>query len=400
MQTARSEGAELVPFTPAKAYEIAEAVMMRGDLSRLTHEERVKYCSRLCESIGLNPMTQPFKYIELNGKLKLYALKDCTDQLRRLHGVSVTDLSESERDGVFIVTAKVANADGRTDAAKGAVNIANLKGDVLANALMKAETKAKRRATLSICGLGFLDETEVEDIPATSKRDVPEITKPVSQNAISDSPVQTRENYSNSIPDRKTSVRTVVPAPKHSLKEGGLADRAMIQRVAAAHAQKDRSQPFVVSGPFPPVDEAAKALNRQLHPMNDELPGDLAPPKEQPRDRESHRALMKASLEPFDHTDDGGIPASLRRKPAPKQADLDIRDEPTPKPDNVIDPHVWYGEVDDAISRCTDLAAIGRVQVMQMMPVKKRIPAEIWRLAEGLIGKRMTQLGEQLIAAE
>jgi hypothetical protein len=66
---------------------------------------------------------------------------------------------------VFIVTAKVRNKDGRTDIAKGAVNIANLKGEALANALMKTETKAKRRATLSICGLGFLDETEVEDIP-------------------------------------------------------------------------------------------------------------------------------------------------------------------------------------------------------------------------------------------
>ena len=30
---------------------------------------------------------------------------------------------------------------------------------------MKAETKAKRRVTLSICGLGMLDETEVESIP-------------------------------------------------------------------------------------------------------------------------------------------------------------------------------------------------------------------------------------------
>jgi hypothetical protein len=35
----------------------------------------------------------------------------------------------------------------------------------LANALMKAETKSKRRVTLSICGLGFLDETEADSIP-------------------------------------------------------------------------------------------------------------------------------------------------------------------------------------------------------------------------------------------
>jgi hypothetical protein len=30
---------------------------------------------------------------------------------------------------------------------------------------MKAETKAKRRATLSLCGLGMLDETEVASVP-------------------------------------------------------------------------------------------------------------------------------------------------------------------------------------------------------------------------------------------
>jgi hypothetical protein len=44
------------------------------------------------------------------------------------------------------------------------VPIANLKGEARANAFMKAETKAKRRVTLSICGLGILDETEIDSI--------------------------------------------------------------------------------------------------------------------------------------------------------------------------------------------------------------------------------------------
>ena len=145
--------------------EIMETVLVKGDLSKLTVEERNTYYFRLCESVGLNPLTQPIEYINLNGKLRLYAKKDCTDQLRAIHKVSVTDMSEAEREGVYIVTSKVANAEGRTDMAKGAVNIAGLKGESLANAIMKAETKAKRRATLSICGLGILDETEVEDIP-------------------------------------------------------------------------------------------------------------------------------------------------------------------------------------------------------------------------------------------
>ncbi len=41
-----------------------------------------------------------------------------------------------------------------------------MKGEALAIASMKAVTKAKRRVTLSICGLGMLDETELGDSQA------------------------------------------------------------------------------------------------------------------------------------------------------------------------------------------------------------------------------------------
>jgi len=146
--------------TAQKASDIIEAVIAKGDIAQLTAQERARYYVKVCESIGLNPMTRPFEYIVLNGKLTLYARKDCTDQLRSIYGVSVTDLTQIERDGVFTIVAKV-NRDGRTDMATGAVHIDGLRGEPLANALMKAETKAKRRATLSICGLGFLDETEL-----------------------------------------------------------------------------------------------------------------------------------------------------------------------------------------------------------------------------------------------
>jgi hypothetical protein len=156
--------------------EIMESVLIKGDLAKLTPEQRSDYYGAVCKSVGLNPLTKPFEYITLNGRLTLYALRTCTDQLRAIHKVSVVEMTEGERDGVFIVTAKVANGEGRTDIAKGAVNISKLQGEALANALMKAETKAKRRATLSICGLGFLDETEIEDIP--EKRQNPHVTRP------------------------------------------------------------------------------------------------------------------------------------------------------------------------------------------------------------------------------
>jgi hypothetical protein len=63
------------------------------------------------------------------------------------------------------VTARAKDRTGREDESTGAVALGTLKGDAMANALMKAETKAKRRVTLSLAGLGWLDETELETIP-------------------------------------------------------------------------------------------------------------------------------------------------------------------------------------------------------------------------------------------
>jgi len=142
-----------------------ERVLIGGDLSKLSAPERLVYYKAVCESVGLNPLTKPFEYILLNGKLTLYARKDATDQLRSLHDVSITNQTDRVIEGIYVVTTYVQNAKGRTDVAKGAVHIENLKGEARANAIMKAETKSKRRATLSICGLGMLDETEVESIP-------------------------------------------------------------------------------------------------------------------------------------------------------------------------------------------------------------------------------------------
>jgi len=153
-----------VPATKPTPGELMENVVIRGDLDQLTPDQRVEYYHRVCSVLGLNPLTQPLAYIRLQGKLTLYVRKDGADQLRKLNAVSVTELTQREHAGIFIVTAKVEDKEARRDIATGAVPIDGLRGEPLANACMKAETKAKRRATLSICGLGFLDETEIEEV--------------------------------------------------------------------------------------------------------------------------------------------------------------------------------------------------------------------------------------------
>ena len=149
------------PMDPA----LMERVLLTGDLAKLTPQDRLQYYEAVCKSVGLNPLTRPFEYITLNGKLVLYAKRDCTEQLRKIHGVSIVKLEKDFQDTLYVVTAYAKDKHGREDVSTGAVDLGHLKGEMRANSLMKCETKAKRRVTLSICGLGFLDETEVDSIP-------------------------------------------------------------------------------------------------------------------------------------------------------------------------------------------------------------------------------------------
>ena len=141
-----------------------EAYIAAGDIGRLDPSQRISLYKAVCDSLGLNPLTQPFEYLTLNGKVQLYAKKSCTEQLRQIHGVSVLALEQEMRGDILCMTARVRDRSGREDIATGAVNLKGLAGEALANAYMKCETKSKRRATLSICGLAMLDETEIDSI--------------------------------------------------------------------------------------------------------------------------------------------------------------------------------------------------------------------------------------------
>jgi len=150
--------------TRLPAYEKA---LIDGDLSHLSVEERVEYYRAVCASLGLNHLTQPFAYITLNGKLTLYAKKDATEQLRKIHHVSIDKPDIRFEEEWIIVTVLGRTPDGRTDADLGVVSRTDMRGD-FGNAVMKAVTKAKRRVTLSICGLAMPDETEVDTIPGAT----------------------------------------------------------------------------------------------------------------------------------------------------------------------------------------------------------------------------------------
>jgi len=127
---------------------------------------------------------------------------------------------------------------------------------------------------------------------------------------------------------RSVAPEYVVPPPSRALKPGGIAERVITKRYEQAVRSGGPSQPFPASEAGkafsprfraqaagydernpPPHDtapegrEAARALNRHLHPLNDELPGDLGPPKQ------------------FDRSERDGIPDFLDRRKANGSAD-------------------------------------------------------------------------------
>jgi len=216
------------PTTPG---QIIESVITRGDLAKLTAEERTRYYSEVCRSVGLNPMTQPFQYINLSGKLTLYARKDATDQLRQIHGVSLTIASREQVGDVYVVTARATTASGRVDESIGAVSIGSLKGDALANALMKAETKAKRRVTLSICGLGLLDETELETIPNAQPEPMPVLPAKNAPRAISAAPAPVVVAVDSGLIDELSQILD-------GLAGHGVADALILQGIAKMTGQQ------------------------------------------------------------------------------------------------------------------------------------------------------------------
>lgn len=156
--------------------EAIERALVSGDLSALNTQERLAFYRSKCDAAGLDPRAQPFEYLKLSGKLVLYARKAATDQLIANRHLSVAIVSRGMdfECHCYVVTCRVTYPDGQTVEDLGAVpfgysddrgDLGILKGEAAANAMMKATTKAKRRTVLSACGLGMLDESEVESIP-------------------------------------------------------------------------------------------------------------------------------------------------------------------------------------------------------------------------------------------
>ena len=153
--------------------EIVSSIVINGDLSKLTPTQKVEYYNYRCHQADLDPAAKPFDLLTLNGKQILYANASCTQQLTQNRKLSHQVTNRELVDGIYCVFVRVTGPDGRSTENMGAVPVDSLKGEAKANAMLKSTTKAIRRAVLAHCGLGMMDETEVETIPGAQTITIP-----------------------------------------------------------------------------------------------------------------------------------------------------------------------------------------------------------------------------------
>ncbi len=219
--------APLLVTDQERAEALVKALAM-DDLGKLTTQEQLAYYIEVCRSVGVNPATKPFGFLEVQGegsekRIILYCKRDGADQLRKLHRITIEikDRKLNPALGIYSVTVRAHSpiAD-RWDEDDGIVEISKekgtwgtaknddgtiikkkdgspkrvftpdpsgertpLMGKDLALAMLKAVTIAKRRVTLSICGLGCLSEEETDLLYDAERRpDLEPQGMPVTEN--------------------------------------------------------------------------------------------------------------------------------------------------------------------------------------------------------------------------
>lgn len=148
-------------------------VLATGDLAGLSPKQRVGHYLNQCRSLGLNPISRPFDWLTLDGKLVLYPNKGCAEQLRRAHQISVKIIRKEIVGELYVCEVEGRTPDGRTDQASKYVALTGqnkagqtyrLTGNKLGDAFAKAETGAKRRLVLSMVGLSSPPDDDAAEV--------------------------------------------------------------------------------------------------------------------------------------------------------------------------------------------------------------------------------------------
>lgn len=157
-------------------------VALNSNLWGMPDDQVWLYYRWMAERLGLDPMSHPFDVItdQKQQTKKLYANSSCTSQLGEKHRISYGEMKIDANEALIKLGYKVAHVSVRATAPNGRFLVAEafvdligyegrpLAGNNLVNALKKAGTQCRRRATLQLLGLAVPSE----EIPTIKLGDI------------------------------------------------------------------------------------------------------------------------------------------------------------------------------------------------------------------------------------
>lgn len=250
--------------------QVLESIVLRGDLSGLSPTQRARFYVQTCENLGLNPHSQPFAYLRLNGKEVLYATRGATDQLAAIHklnreiidGPKVIDLAGTK---VVYCVARATHPNGRIETATATVPFIDP-----VNVLMKAECLPLDSEILTRRGFKRYDAVKIgeEVLAYSTEADRCEWVPLENVSVYEDAPVSTfataRGGFSfRCTPDHKWAVRKPAYSPRsEAAPRGSYASRRPDTTLVEARRVKTHHRVIIAapaeSGDHPlPPDLAA-----------------------------------------------------------------------------------------------------------------------------------------------
>ena len=179
------ESGAIATLTAEQRKELFDKFILSGDVSGYSEAEKVGVLLTLCDKYDFDPIQRPFDVIRLpDGRAIIYANKTAAAIVSVRECVSLKIVDRTFVGDSYVVTVTATNNKGRSVDDDGVVALAGtrkdgtsyrLTGDMLTNKMMHATTKAKRRATLSIGGLGFLSDAEAESMVEAGEAVVEEV---------------------------------------------------------------------------------------------------------------------------------------------------------------------------------------------------------------------------------
>lgn len=162
-EVTKAKKEELIPQAQNRLPQAVIAAQLYNNWKGTSEEQRVKACLELCNVLGIPTPMNPFRFIELNGRLVLYAPNEAAQLIAQSRKASVKIINKylDKEFNIYIVEVRVIDGGREVDNLAG-IFVGGLTGQKRADAMMKCVTKAQRRTIFGAFGLSVADDDDID----------------------------------------------------------------------------------------------------------------------------------------------------------------------------------------------------------------------------------------------